>query len=106
MDNCSCGTYSFRQAFQSVLANATAGAFLPNVSVDDIRAMTHLVFFAGSPNFTAFNLALAGATQGDLSGFTYNGGFDEEYSAGLIAILPLFCSDVRKLYPLQFIYID
>lgn len=104
MNNCSCGTYSFRQAFQSVLANATAGAFLPNVSADDIRAMTHLVFFAGSPNFTAFNLALAGATQGDPSGFTYNGGFDEEYSSGLIAILPLFCSDTCKLFSI--IYVD
>ncbi|KAE9390740.1 hypothetical protein BT96DRAFT_1063438, partial [Gymnopus androsaceus JB14] len=89
----SLGEGAVPEAFQAVIANATAGAFLPNVSADDIRAMTALFFFAGSPNFTAFNLALAGATQGDASGFTYNGAFAAEYSPGLIAILPLFCSD-------------
>ncbi|KAE9401104.1 hypothetical protein BT96DRAFT_880708 [Gymnopus androsaceus JB14] len=89
----SLGKGAIPEAFQSIIANATAGDF-PNVNADDIRAVAALSFFAGSPNFTAFNLALADAIQGDASSLTYSGAFATEYSAGLIAILPLFCSDI------------
>lgn len=92
---CDCNVYIQLQAFQSVIANATAGAY-PNVSADDIRALIPLEFFATAPNFTEFNLALAAATQGDASAFTYNGEFAAGFSAGVASTVALFCPDARE----------
>lgn len=78
-----------------MIANATAGAY-PNVSADDIRALIPLEFFATAPNFTEFNLALAAATQGDASAFTYNGEFAAGFSAGVASTVALFCPDARE----------
>lgn len=78
---------------------ASNNSHLTNVTDDDVRAMTVLVYLDGNPDFASFNLALAVALQGNFSAFDYSALLASQYTAGILSAMPLLCLDLCKEPP-------
>jgi hypothetical protein len=87
--------FQLLQAFTTVLGRALSGTSV-NTSADEVRTMVTLAYLSGIPKFSALNIALYDALNGNWSGLSY-AEFGTLYTEGLAAVLPIACLDKRKL---------